>query len=125
MGVEKIVCPNSIQVTDPKLVTPVEGWKAIAEKMAHQLSGVTFYDGPVEENASLVPDRSTKMQKTQTATWLLDAKSEREYWLTCRYSGTAMTLARPLPKGLTQCTVTYNSGEQIDGMPVIEGISCK
>jgi hypothetical protein len=57
--------------------------------------------------------------------WQLDAKSERGYWIACRYSGTSMTLTRPLPKGLTQCTVTYNSKEQIDGVPVIEGISCK
>ena len=44
---------------------------------------------------------------------------------TCRYSGTTLTLARALPKGLAQCSVTYKNGEQIDGLPVIENISCK
>jgi len=126
MGVEKIACPDSIQVADPKLVTPVKGWTAIADNAMHPLSGVTFYDGRPEEkpripNASQAPYRTTK----DSQTWLLDAKAERGYWLACRYSGTSMTLARALPKGLTQCTVTYNSEEQVEGMPVIEGISCK
>jgi hypothetical protein len=125
LGTEKIDCPESVQVAEPRLVTPVEGWKAIVEKAKHQLSGVTFYDGPVEEGASLVPDRDTKTQKTRTALWQFDAKSQRGYWIACRYSGTSLTLARALPKGLSQCSVTYKNGEQIDGLPVIEAISCK
>jgi len=125
LGTEKIACPESVQVAEPRLATPVEGWKAIVEKAVHQLSGVTFYDGPVEEGASLVPDRDTKAQKTRTALWQFDAKSRRGYWIACRYSGTSLTLARALPKGLAQCSVTYKSGEQIDGLPVIEAISCK
>jgi hypothetical protein len=122
---EKIACPESIQVAEPRLATPVEGWKAIVEKAVHQLSGVTFYDGPVEEGASLVPDRDTKSRKTRTALWQFDAKSPRGYWIACRYSGTTLTLARALPKALAQCSVTYKNGEQIDGLPVIEAISCK
>ena len=46
LGTEKIACPESVQVAEPRLVTPVEGWKAIVEKAVHQPSGVTFYDGP-------------------------------------------------------------------------------
>jgi hypothetical protein len=125
LGTEKIACPESVQVAEPRLVTPVEGWKAIVEKAAHQLSGVTFYDGPVEEAASLVPDRDTKAPKTRTALWQFDPKSQRGYWIACRYSGTSLTLARALPKSLAQCSVTYKNGEQIDGLPVIEFISCK
>lgn len=103
---------------------PLEGWTASVDKMTHQLSAVTFYDGPIEENASLVPDRDTSTQKTRSAFWQFDAKSKRGYWLACRYSGTSLALSRALPKGLTQCKVTYNNGEQIEGMPVIENISC-
>jgi hypothetical protein len=125
LATEKIACPESVQVTEPRLATPVEGWKAIVEKAVHQLSGVTFYDGPVEEGASLVPDRDTKTQKTRTAQWQFDAKSQRGYWIACRYSGTSLTLARALPKSLAQCSVTYKNGEQIDGLPVTENISCK
>jgi hypothetical protein len=125
LGTEKITCLESVQVAEPRLVTPVEGWKAIVEKAVHQLSGVTFYDRPVEEGASLVPDHDSKTQKTRTARWQFDAKSQRGYWIACRYSGTSLTLARALPKGLAQCSVTYKNGEEIDGLPVIEAISCK
>ena len=125
MGLEKIACPASIQVNDPHLITPIEGWKAIEQKAPHQLSGITFYDGPVEEDASLVPDSNTKTPKTRTALWRFDPKAERGYWLACRYSGTTLSLARSLPKGLRQCAVTYNDREQIEGMPVVESISCQ
>jgi hypothetical protein len=125
MAVENIACPGSIQVTDPRLVTPQAGWTAIVEKTPHQLSSVTFYDGPIEEGASLVPDRHTKTQKTETALWQLDPKTARGYWLACRYSATSLNLGHALPKGLSECTVKYNSNEHIDGMAVIEGIACK
>jgi len=125
MGVEKIACPGSIQVTESRLVTPIAGWTAIAEKTPHQLSNISFYDGPIEEAASLVPDRDTNTQNTRTAFWRLDTKAARGYWLACRYSGTSLTLGRALPKGVAQCAVTYNSQEQIEGMPVVEDVSCK
>jgi hypothetical protein len=117
--------PWSIRVTEPRLVTPIAGWTAIAEKTPQQLSNISLYDGPIEEGASLVPDRETKTQKTRTALWQLDTKTARGYWLACRYSGTSLTLGRALPKGLVQCAVTYNNLEQIEGMPVVEDIFCK
>jgi hypothetical protein len=125
MGLEKIACPASVQVADPRLLTPIQGWTAIAEKTPHQLSAISFYDGPIEEGASLVPDRNSKAQKTSTSLWQLDTKSARGYWLACRYSGTSLLLGRALPKGLSQCAVTYNNQEQIDGMQVVENLSCK
>jgi hypothetical protein len=125
LGLEKIACPESIEVSEPQLVAPVRGWTAMDEKMKHQLSDISFYDGPVSENASLAPDGGTKTQKTRTELWQLDSKSVRGYWLACRYSGTTLALTRPLPKGLTQCAVVYNNQESIEGMPVVENISCK
>lgn len=125
MGVEKIACPGSIQVSEPRLVAPMAGWTAINDKIGHQLSSISFYDGPVEEGASLVPDRNVKTPKIRSATWQLDPKNGRGYWLACHYSGTTLTLGRALPKGLVRCAVTYNEQEHIEGMPVVENISCQ
>jgi hypothetical protein len=36
-----------------------------------------------------------------------------------------LTLAGTLPRAVSQCTVTYNTREQVDGMLVIEAIRCK
>jgi hypothetical protein len=125
MGVEKIACPESIPVSEPRLLTPIPGWTAINEESGHKLSSISFYDGPVEEGASLVPDRNIKAQKIRTATWQLDPKNGRGYWLACHYSGTTLTLGRALPKGLVRCAVTYNDEEQIEGLPVVENLSCQ
>ena len=85
---------------------------------------MTFFDGPVQENASLVPDKETRVGKTRTAKWILQPKPERPYWFACYYSGTSLALSRALPPGLKQCTVTYNASVEIDGMPVIKSLSC-
>lgn len=121
----KVSCPDSIQVVNPQLAKPLQGWKVSVRNIPHRLSRVTFYDGPVEEQASLAPDRETGTRKSKTAVWLLNAKSERAYWMGCSYSGTSLSLARALPSGLTECRVTYDSTAQIEGVPVIKAISCK
>src|SRR6266436_4907916 len=121
----KVSCPDSIRVVDPQLAKPLQGWKVSVGNIPHRLSRVTFYDGPVEAQTSLVPDHETGARKTKTAVWLLNAKSERAYWLGCSYSGTSLSLARALPSGLTECRVTYDTAAQIEGMPVIKAISCK
>jgi hypothetical protein len=121
----KISCPESVPLASPQLAKPLEGWSVFFDSAPHRLSRVTFFDGPVEEQASLVPDEETKLAKTRTAKWLLQPKPARPYWLACYYSGTSLALTRPLPAGLKECDVTYNGSAGIDGMPEIKSISCK
>ena len=121
----KVMCPPSVPLTDPQLASPVEGWNVFLDAAPHRLSRVTFFDGPVEEHASLVPDKETRLRKTRTATWLLQPKPNRPYWLACYYSGSSLALSRALPSGLKTCTVIYSTSVEIDGMPEIKSISCK
>lgn len=91
----------------------------------HNLAGITFYDGPPAENASLVYDKITRGKGEQTATWSFDPKNERQTWIVCRYAGTAIELARTLPRPTTMCSVVYDTQQAIAGMPVIKKIACK
>jgi hypothetical protein len=120
----KAVCPETVSPTEPELVKPVAGWNVFFDTAPHRLSRVTFFDGPVAENASLVPDKEARAGKTKTAKWLLQPKPQRPYWLACYYSGTSLALSRALPTGLKECDVTYSNVVEIDGMPEIKSLSC-
>jgi hypothetical protein len=120
----KVTCPDTVSLTDPQLSQPVAGWNVFFDTPPHRLTRVTFFEGPVEQHASLVPDQETRRGRTTTAKWLLHPQPERPYWLACYFSGTSLALSRALPAGLKQCTVTYLTSVEIDGMPEIKSLSC-
>ncbi len=91
----------------------------------HSLAGITFYDGPPAEKASLVYDRMTRGKAEQTATWLLTPAKDRSIWVACSYAGTAVELSKSLPPAIATCSVTYDTQQQIAGLPMIKKIACR
>lgn len=118
------LCPPAVK-TGQQLTAPVAGWAAMQDDAPHQLAGITFYDGPPAEKASLVYDRMQRGKAEQVATWSFDAHRGREIWVACSYSGTAIQLTRSLPKGTVTCSVSYDPQVQLDGQPMIKKVSCK
>jgi hypothetical protein len=118
-------CPKSVSVADPQLIEPTVGWEVFFDPVPHNLSRVTFFDGPVAENATLAPDSESVSGTTRRAKWVLQARRERHYWLACYYSATSLALRRALPAGLKGCIVTYNTSVEVDGMPEIKSLSCE
>jgi hypothetical protein len=82
----------------------------------HRLAGITFYDGPPEEKASLVYDKTAKAAGKETMTWHFNARSDGQIWVVCSYAGTAVVLKRGLPPKTSACSVTYDSRASV---PVI------
>jgi len=119
---EEIRCPETIAVKQ-SLARSVEGWQESASDMPNRLAGVTFFDGPPEQKASLVYDSERSVKGKQIATWLFVAKSQ--IWLTCGYSGSNLILSRILTNGTTSCSVTYDPKLTVAGLPSIEKIECK
>jgi hypothetical protein len=118
------LCPETVSLTDSQLAQPIAGWNVLLDPAPHRLARVTFFDGPVESQASLVPDRSTQLGKIRTAKWILQPNTERPYWLACYYSATSLALTRVLPASVKECTVTYRTDVEVDGMPEIKSLSC-
>jgi hypothetical protein len=116
-------CPERISTTQT-LAQAVPGWTNQMDATPNLLAGVTFYDGPPKDLASLAPDETHAKGKV-LANWDLPPTPGGQYWLVCSYSGTHITLARPLPKELRSCTVTYDPQQTVDGLPSIERIACK
>jgi hypothetical protein len=121
---QSATCPANVDVHE-QLSTPLEGWSATYDNAPHQLAGITFYDGPPKENASLVYDDIAKSAGKQIARWHFAPASIRPIWIACRYAATAVVLTKALPATVSGCTVTYDPKQQVAGEPVIENISCK
>jgi hypothetical protein len=121
---ESTNCPDIVDVRQ-QLTTSVDGWKPILDDTPHRLAGITFYDGPPEEKASLVNDQTTQAAGKETATWHFSSRADRPIWIACGYAGTAVVLTRMLPPNTNTCSVTYNPRQRIAGLPMIEKIVCK
>ena len=121
---DTISCPASI-TTRQELTSSANGWSPLLDDTPHNLAGITFYDGPPAEKASLVYDKITRGKTEQTASWSFDPKNKRQTWIVCSYAGTAIGLARTLPPQTTMCFVIYDTQESIAGLPLIKKITCK
>jgi len=115
-------CPDTISVKQT-LVKSVPGWRESPSDLPIRFAGVTFFDGPPGQKASLVYDSESTVKGKQIAVWKFDARSQ--IWLACSYSGSNIVLSRALAKGTSKCTVTYNPKETIAGLPVVEKIDCE
>ena len=121
---EPVSCPETIDVRQ-ELTTAIESWSPTLDDAPHRLAGLTFYDGPVQDKASLISDRTTKSAGKETSVWYFKPQANRQIFMACSYSATAIVLTKPLPPKTTSCTVTYSLNMRIAGLPVIEKITCK
>lgn len=60
---------------------------------------ISLTSGPPDQQATLVPDVSTK----RSIAWKLSDKDE--YWVACHYLFTNLLLTRKLPHGMRECSV--------------------
>ena len=116
-------CPQSISVKQTAEKVPA-GWTAGQEKTPNNLAGITFYDGPPEQEASLVYDKWTKRNGLAYGVWSFTPNSAPGIWLSCRYAATNVVLSKRLPASTSGCTVTYNPKVTVDGYPEIQKIAC-
>ena len=121
---DAISCPPTVSVRQD-LASSIAGWTPLEDDTPHSLAGITFYDGPPAEKASLVYDRITHGKREQVASWSFAPQRERPIWMTCNYAGTSLQLGRSLPSNITGCSVTYDPQEHIAGLPVVRKITCK
>ena len=115
-------CPASIS-TRQVIENAPAGWAAGDDKTPHALAGLTFFDGPPEQEASLVYDSYTKGKTADHAVWKFDPSLH--IYMQCSYHGTRITLSKALRDGTTECRVSYSRESHVDGYNEIEEIRCK
>lgn len=117
-------CPATVAVQAHAASLP-DGWTARSSDAHPELVGVTIFEGPPEENASLVYDDEKKTSSEFIQTWKLP-HNDRGYWLVCRYSRTTMELMRKLPDSAQLCRVVFErSRSAADGLGIVKTATCK
>lgn len=121
----ELYCPKSISVRQ-NIDNPPTGWKVSYENTKYDLSRITFFDGPPEENASLVYDKTAESGEELHAEWHFnDINPQRGIWITCNYESTNVVLSKLLPPSVKECKVTYYKDIFTSGSNVIKETKCK
>jgi hypothetical protein len=117
-------CPSAITV-EQKGSAPAPEWAVTYSGYQTAVAGVTIFDGPPAEQASLAPDKEKRRGTDVIQTWQLP-KSDRGYWLQCNYANTTAQISRRLPPDATQCVVVYDHSERYSGGSyVVKSVNCK
>jgi hypothetical protein len=121
LAAETSSCPDSVTVKQ-SLDKPPDGWSPSQDNSPNTLAAITFFNGPPDQQSSLVYDKWTRRNGLAYADW--NFPKSTAIWLTCRYSATTVALSKQLPSDTTQCTVTYDPKVQVAGSPSIKKIDC-
>src|SRR5712692_5668824 len=118
-------CPPALAV-EQKASAPGADWTVTYSGYNTAIAGVTIFDGPPANQASLLPDREQMTSDTVFQTWKL-AKNDSGYWLQCDYANTTAQIYRRLPASVTRCDVTYERNVRFggEGRRVVKSVSCK
>ncbi len=97
---EDFVCPDHVETT--MVMEPLDVTSPWTIRTAHDngqtLTGMTVFDGPPDEMASLVPD-----EQGEFPVWIFTAEKPRAMWVECNYYNTPLKLSRVLPDAATRC----------------------
>jgi len=118
-------CPPTLKV-EQKAVSPGADWSVTYSGYDTALAGVTVFDGPPANQASLAPDREHMTHDAVFQTWKL-AKNATGYWLECEYANTTAQISRRLPPSVSRCDVVYERNVRSggEGRRVVKSLSCK
>jgi hypothetical protein len=118
-------CPATV-VVEQRASAPAPDWAVTYSGYETAVAGVTIFDGPPAEQASLVPDNEKTVGDNIIQGWQLP-KSERGYWLQCNYANTTAQISRRLPASVTRCDVVLDHNMHFGGGGgnVVKSVNCK
>jgi hypothetical protein len=118
-------CPQTI-VVEQRASAPTPDWTVSYSGYETAVAGVTIFDGPPAQQASLVPDSEQPVGDNIFQVWQLP-KSDRGYWLQCNYANSTAQISRPLPASVRRCEVVLNHNVRFGGGGgnVVRSVNCK
>jgi hypothetical protein len=108
----EVSCPDQLSVQQRAEVS--DGWSVSYGEQAPRLAGVTLFDGPPSNRASLKFDQRKQSARELTLVWKL-RESPRSHYLQCSYERTTASIATALPPGLRQCEVVFDRSSTYPG----------
>ncbi len=117
-------CPQTI-VVEQRASAPAPDWTVSYSGYETAVAGVTIFDGPPAQQASLVPDSEKQVGDNIIQVWQLP-KSDRGYWLQCNYANTTAQISRRMPPSVNRCDVVLNHNVRFSGGGnVVKSVNCK
>ena len=118
-------CPATVAV-EQKASAPAPDWAVSYSGYETAVAGVTIFDGPPAQQASLVPDSEKPSGDNIIQIWQLQ-KSDRGYWIQCNYANTTAQISRRLPEGVRRCDVVLDHNMRFGGGGgnVVKSVNCK
>jgi hypothetical protein len=115
-------CPQTVAV-EQRASAPAPDWTVSYSGYETAVAGVTIFDGPPAEQASLVPDSEKTVGDSIIQVWKLP-KSERGYWLQCNYANTTAQISHRLA-GVSRCDVVSDRNMRFGGGGyVVKSVNC-
>jgi len=108
----EIACPDTLPVNQRAEVP--DGWNVNYSEQAPRLSGVTIFDGPPSNRASIKHNLRVQAGKEMQLRWNL-IYSPRSHYLQCNYERTTAQISTPLPPGVRICDVFYDRNVSYPG----------
>lgn len=117
-------CPATI-VVEQRASAPAPDWTVSYSGYETAVAGVTIFDGPPTQQASLVPDSEKQVGDNIIQIWQLPT-SDRGYWLQCNYANATSQISRRLPASVKRCDVVLNHNMRFSGGGnVVKSVNCK
>lgn len=114
-------CPQQLDMKSTAQVS--SEWEVVESSVPNTLERIGFFSGHPADHASLVPDESKSGKGEAKEVWIFSPEEQEKIWLACFYTGTAMSIAKPLEKGLRQCQVSYKTTPTGSRLSVV-GVRC-
>ena len=117
-------CPQTVAV-EQRASAPTPDWTVTYSGYETAVAGVTIFDGPPAQQASLVPDSEKTVGDSIIQVWQLP-KSDRGYWIQCNYANTTAQISHRL-EGVTRCDVVSDHNMRFGGGGgyVVKSVNCK
>jgi hypothetical protein len=104
---DTFTCPSELRVAQ-EIGENVKDWKPFNSKDRHPYIGVSFSQGPPDEQVILAPSSEKKHRGNIIATWELPPSTDG-YWVSCLYSKTSAVVVRKLEGNPSSCEVEYDN----------------
>ena len=104
-AMQPIDCPATLAVTSA--ASPPGDWQVVTPTGTRSLDRVGFYSGPPSEQVSLAPDSTVEGGGKSLDVWTFSPSTDEPLWVACFYAGTTLFIAKPVPRGMKRCSVSY------------------
>ena len=108
----ELACPDTLEVQQ-RANTP-NGWNASYNEQAPRLTGVTVFDGPPANRASVKYNYRRQIARELNLIWNL-TYNPRSYYVQCQYERTTALISAALPAGTRGCQVVFDKNTTYPG----------